>query len=122
MIARPPRSTRTDTLFPYTTLFRSLAYGADWPVGSANPLEGIEVAITRRTAGDPNGRPLLPNEGVSLKEAIASHTINVAIVNGFDKITGSFAASKSAKLVLLARKILDLPVTPISGTKGLPNL
>src|SRR3546814_7235439 len=27
MIRRPPRSTRTDTLFPYTTLFRSNAYG-----------------------------------------------------------------------------------------------
>src|SRR3546814_10271008 len=29
MIRRPPRSTRTDTLFPYTTLFRSLAYFFD---------------------------------------------------------------------------------------------
>src|SRR3546814_4866574 len=28
MIRRPPRSTRTDTLFPYTTLFRSLGVGA----------------------------------------------------------------------------------------------
>src|SRR3546814_8220840 len=28
MIRRPPRSTRTDTLFPYTTLFRSEAHGA----------------------------------------------------------------------------------------------
>src|SRR3546814_16603339 len=28
MIRRPPRSTRTDTLFPYTTLFRSDAYGS----------------------------------------------------------------------------------------------
>src|SRR3546814_1224061 len=28
MIRRPPRSTRTDTLFPYTTLFRSQAYFA----------------------------------------------------------------------------------------------
>src|SRR3546814_3800364 len=27
MIRRPPRSTRTDTLFPYTTLFRSLSHG-----------------------------------------------------------------------------------------------
>src|SRR3546814_9004934 len=26
MIRRPPRSTRTDTLFPYTTLFRSLSW------------------------------------------------------------------------------------------------
>src|SRR3546814_12131274 len=29
MIRRPPRSTRTDTLFPYTTLFRSLDYHGD---------------------------------------------------------------------------------------------
>src|SRR3546814_4356934 len=29
MIRRPPRSTRTDTLFPYTTLFRSVE-GRDW--------------------------------------------------------------------------------------------
>src|SRR3546814_18754094 len=30
MIRRPPRSTRTDTLFPYTTLFRSPIKGDDW--------------------------------------------------------------------------------------------
>src|SRR3546814_7007112 len=29
MIRRPPRSTRTDTLFPYTTLFRSLGFAID---------------------------------------------------------------------------------------------
>src|SRR3546814_2730167 len=29
IIPRPPRSTRTDTLFPYTTLFRSLVAGPD---------------------------------------------------------------------------------------------
>src|SRR3546814_5790763 len=31
MIRRPPRSTRTETLFPYTTLFRSLPQGAEKP-------------------------------------------------------------------------------------------
>src|SRR3546814_16953215 len=30
MIRRPPRSTRTDTLFPYTTLFRSIAAHYRW--------------------------------------------------------------------------------------------
>src|SRR3546814_12140512 len=29
MIRRPPRSTRTDTLFPYTTLFRSHVFGGN---------------------------------------------------------------------------------------------
>src|SRR3546814_1371328 len=30
MIRRPPRSTRTDTLFPYTTLFRSAHFGPEY--------------------------------------------------------------------------------------------
>src|SRR3546814_20003850 len=34
MIRRPPRSTRTDTLFPYTTLFRSTGAG---PLGRSSP-------------------------------------------------------------------------------------
>src|SRR3546814_2020717 len=39
MIRRPPRSTRTDTLFPYTTLFRSaLSTCAAWNIISATPI------------------------------------------------------------------------------------
>src|SRR3546814_17420350 len=45
MIRRPPRSTRTDTLFPYTTLFRSVergqwdsAHGMGLPVGGTTSL------------------------------------------------------------------------------------
>src|SRR3546814_4939929 len=36
MIRRPPRSTRTDTLFPYTTLFRSGAAGFARPIGDTS--------------------------------------------------------------------------------------
>src|SRR3546814_1583364 len=49
MLRRPPRSTRTDTLFPYTTLFRSSKYTINintemnyWPVDTANLSECIE--------------------------------------------------------------------------------
>src|SRR3546814_2432233 len=45
MIRRPPRSTRTDTLFPYTTLFRSGGAGAGRPGG------GRGVPGPRRRAG-----------------------------------------------------------------------
>src|SRR3546814_4562775 len=34
MIRRPPRSTRTDTLFPYTTLFRSGVVGSSMPIAN----------------------------------------------------------------------------------------
>src|SRR3546814_15206439 len=48
MIRRPPRSTRTDTLFPYTTLFRSLGEVAGVAVGGVvEPVE--QLGYPRRT-------------------------------------------------------------------------
>src|SRR3546814_4729812 len=63
MIRRPPRSTRTDTLFPYTTLFRSVAQfdivADDLAVvrlaeGDADVRERVERTLRRRAdhAGD----------------------------------------------------------------------
>src|SRR3546814_8237033 len=45
MIRRPPRSTRTDTLFPYTTLFRSLSGKKALVVGASS---GINLAIAKK--------------------------------------------------------------------------
>src|SRR3546814_1039820 len=48
MIRRPPRSTRTDTLFPYTTLFRSL--GDDVPrLGNVGDRHGVLVSHGRES-------------------------------------------------------------------------
>src|SRR3546814_5091522 len=49
MIRRPPRSTRTDTLFPYTTLFRSLEHHpiAEIEPGAVDPLGLVEIARQR---------------------------------------------------------------------------
>src|SRR3546814_20431262 len=49
MIRRPPRSTRTDTLFPYTTLFRSPAESGPAAAGDAG---AAGHALGRRGAGD----------------------------------------------------------------------
>src|SRR3546814_17058129 len=50
MIRRPPRSTRTDTLFPYTTLFRSRASGGlQW---LADAIAGFARGHTGRRAGE----------------------------------------------------------------------
>src|SRR3546814_1606003 len=46
MIRRPPRSTRTDTLFPYTTLFRSIVYNSSSLAGQLAAVEsGLAVAV-----------------------------------------------------------------------------
>src|SRR3546814_18766121 len=44
MIRRPPRSTRTDTLFPYTTLFRSAAFGYSGLIAGDPSLSSYEQA------------------------------------------------------------------------------
>src|SRR3546814_7710833 len=49
MIRRPPRSTRTDTLFPYTTLFRSGVGGLPWKNWSnsrESPLQAVQEAAS----------------------------------------------------------------------------
>src|SRR3546814_16008493 len=48
MIRRPPRSTRTDTLCPYTTLFRSDQGGEPIFVGEADPAAGRLEALRGR--------------------------------------------------------------------------
>src|SRR3546814_3222370 len=45
MLRRPPRSTRTDTLFPYTTLFRSDEGGEAVAVGDPLPREELRGAL-----------------------------------------------------------------------------
>src|SRR3546814_5070066 len=53
MIRRPPRSTRTDTLFPYTTLFRSLADGPRRP-GRPERLLTFSAALPFRLSFRPH--------------------------------------------------------------------
>src|SRR3546814_19349593 len=52
MIRRPPRSTRTDTLFPYTTLFRSLRRRPRLPA-----VAGAQPAVGRRRRARRSARP-----------------------------------------------------------------
>src|SRR3546814_6023125 len=65
MIRRPPRSTRTDTLFPYTTLFRSYCSAQLPRLDPLDPLEEAHQGEARHQAraGDSRRRPLRPREG-----------------------------------------------------------
>src|SRR3546814_1264558 len=67
MIRRPPRSTRTDTLFPYTTLFRSIHAGQD----------AVEIFHHRHLAAQP--RPdraqLEPDNAGADDQQLARHLV-----------------------------------------------
>src|SRR3546814_14726915 len=57
MIRPPPRFTRTDTLFPYTTLFRSRSGGdTDYPVLEADLTDEASIADALARIGSEHGR------------------------------------------------------------------
>src|SRR3546814_11408846 len=63
MIRRPPRSTRTDTLFPYTTLFRSpveLEIANDHATSAGTLPSGLVGTATITVRGDDSTRSYLP--------------------------------------------------------------
>src|SRR3546814_12674154 len=57
MIRRPPISTRTDTLFPYTTLFRSALDGADAPAG-VHQCRAADLRAPRHAGREPGAAHL----------------------------------------------------------------
>src|SRR3546814_18520794 len=94
MIRRPPRSTRTDTLFPYTTLFRSEALTAQTYTFDQNNFLGGGVYVGDATITDPFGRDDAPD----IKTSDVKATVNlnagsdtlVNIVGQRDAETGAF--------------------------------
>src|SRR3546814_4635304 len=74
MIRRPPRSTRTDTLFPYTTLFRSRCAGGGSPYevgeGHTQRVSDDNQVVDVRRSG-----PLLdPVDGLTIEARSEEHT------------------------------------------------
>ncbi|AQR75730.1 amidohydrolase [Sphingomonas sp. LM7] len=115
---------RSSYIYPANSIRKGgglIAYGADWSVASANPLEGIEVAVTRVAPGG-NLSPLNAGEAVTLEHALRAYTLNVAYVNHLETRTGSIAAGKSADLIVLDQDLFRIPVTRIHRTKVLLTL
>lgn len=118
----PERSSR---LYPIGTMQRSgavVAFGSDWSVSTANPLEEIEAAVTRMGPAGETKTPFLPNERIDLPEALAAFTINAAYVNRIEKQTGSIEVGKFADLIVLDKNLFAIPAAEISDTHALLTL
>src|SRR3546814_4513201 len=68
MIRRPPRSTRTDTLFPYTTLFRSRWFLPGWRLAGPHRLQRCAAGDGRRTGADLDRQPDPVEKGLGRSE------------------------------------------------------
>ena len=113
---------RSRWLYPIKSVANTgavIAFGSDWSVTSMNPLDGIQVAVTRRGVNEAPGPAWLPEESVDLSLMLAGYTINGAYVNFQEAETGSIEVGKAADLVVLDRNLFEIPASEIHQAKVL---
>lgn len=96
--------------------------GSDWSVTSMNPLDAIQVAVTRRGIKDGPGPAWIPDEIVDLPLMLAAYTINGAYVNFQENETGSIEVGKAGDLIVLDRNLFEIPRHEIHLAKVLMTL
>ena len=110
---------RAKTSYNFNTLFNetTMSNGSDCPVELPNVLNGIYCAVTRKTLVGKG--PFLPNQALSVKDAILSFTRNGAYASFEEDIKGDIAVGKDADFVLLSDNLLDIDVNKIKDVKVL---
>jgi predicted amidohydrolase YtcJ len=92
--------------YPFGDLTRAgvgLAAGSDWPVSSANPIEGIHVAVNRSSRESADAGQLLPEQALPLSVVWDAYTFGSAWLNHRDDTTGDIRVGAAADLITLDR-------------------
>ncbi len=116
---------RSRWLYPIASVLKTgavMACGSDWSVSSMNPVDAMQVAVTRRGLEDSTGAAWIPQELAELPTMIAGYTINGAYVNFEEQETGSIEVGKAADLIVLDRNLFEIPVHTIHRAKVLLTL
>ena len=96
-----------------------LAFGSDWFVAPASPLEGIYAAVTRRTLDGAHPDGWVPAEKISVEEALRAYTTGAAYAAFQERETGSLETGKLADFVLVDRDITRIPPVEIRDARVL---
>jgi predicted amidohydrolase YtcJ len=116
---------RSRWLYPIGSVARTgavIAGGSDWSVSSANPLQAIQVAVTRRGPDGPPGEPWIPEERVDLMTMLRAYTVNGAWLSHEETWRGTLEAGKAADLIVLDRDLFTIPATEIGRARVLLTL
>jgi predicted amidohydrolase YtcJ len=108
---------RSGWQYPFGALERAGAYlaaGSDWSVSSADPLDGIHVAVNRRSPGSTEMPALGEAQALSLASAITAYTAGSARVNHQDDSTGRLTEGMLADIAVLDRDPFAGPPAAIS--------
>ena len=83
----------------------TLAFGSDWFVAPPTPLEGLYAAVTRRTLDDRNPNGWIPEQKISLEDALRAYTRGAAYATFTEKEKGVIAPGALADFAIIDRDL-----------------
>jgi len=111
---------RAKTTYAFRSLLDSsatLAFGTDWTVAPLDPLLTIYAAVTRRTFDGKHPNGWIPEQKISVEEAVHAYTVGSAYAEFQEKEKGVIASGKLADLVILSRDIFNIDPKEIENAK-----
>ncbi len=111
---------RAKTTYAFRSLLDSgaiLAFGSDWFVAPIDPLQGIYAAVTRRPLDEKRPDGWVPEQKISVAEAVRAYTMGSAYASKTEKIKGSLALGKLADIVVLSEDIFHIRPEQIREAK-----
>ena len=106
---------RIKTTYAFKSLLAAnatIAFGSDWPVAPAIPLLGIYAAVTRQTLDGKNPNGWVPEQKISVEQALLAYTKNAAYAAHEEGIKGTLEVGKLADFV-----VFDADLTKVAPTK-----
>jgi len=100
----------------------TLAFGTDWNVALLNPMLGIYAAVTRRTLDDKNPNGWIPEQKISVEEAVRAYTLGSAYAEFQENAKGSISIGRLADFVILSDDIFTINPNDIGKTKVLTTV
>lgn len=116
---------RAKTTYAFRSLLRAgtmLAFGSDWPVVPMSPLMGIYAAVTRRTLDGKHPDGWIPEQKITVEEAVRAYTMGSAFASFDDAIKGSLKPGKLADFVVLSDDIFSIDPEKIRDVKVLATV
>jgi predicted amidohydrolase YtcJ len=113
----PDRIKRTYAFRTFLDSKVRLAFGTDWSVAPLNPMLTLYAAVTRATLDGKNPDGWIPEQKLTVPEAVEAYTMGSAYAEFQDKEKGSITPGKLADFVVLSDDIFKIPPAAIKDVK-----